>query len=93
MPFACTEFCARNGIEREVMLTVDLATHHFSFLGQPSFEIIEDPECNENYLANHVDVSGGPESVFQQSESFIDEFVTSIDRSKRRFISLVYHAT
>jgi hypothetical protein len=81
MPIACTE-CARNGIEREVTMTVDLATHHFTPRGQPAFEIIDDPECHENYLAIHVDVSGDPESVFQQSESFIDEFVTSIDGSK-----------
>ena len=54
--------------------------------------IVDDPESNANYLAIHVDVSGDPELVIQQSESFIDDFVTSIDRSKQPFISLVYHA-
>lgn len=83
----------RNRIEHEVRQTLTLARRHFSLVGQPSFKIVDDPECHENYLAIHVDVSGEPELVFQRSEDFLDEFVTAIDKSKQRLISLVYHAT
>ncbi len=92
IPSPCREFCARNDIDREVMQTVDLARKHFAFHGQPSFQIVDDPECEENYLAIHVDVSGDTDSVFEQSEKFLGAFVTSIDSTKQRFISLVYHS-
>jgi len=92
MPSACREFCARNRIEREVVQTLDLAKKHFSFLGQPSFEVVDDPESRENYLAIHVGVSGEPHQVFLRSETFLDDFVTSIDSSKQPLINLVYHA-
>jgi hypothetical protein len=92
MAAPCREFCARNGIEREVMQTLDLAKRHFSRFGEPSFVLVDDPETHASYLAIHVDVTGDSEVVFRRSESFFDDFVTSIDRNKQRLISLVYHA-
>jgi len=92
IPGEARAFCSRRQLDYDLRRTLGLADKNFSIIGQPTFRIIEDAECDENYIAIHVNVKGTVEEVFQQSETFLDEFVTSIDGSKRRFINLVYHA-
>lgn len=77
----------------EVVKTLALAGQYFALTGDPWYQIVEDPECQEFYLAIHVNVSGEPEEVFGQSDSFLDAFVAGVDPGKRRRISLVYHST
>ncbi len=88
-----TEFLRKHSIKDDVVKTLALAREHFSVLGDPRYEIIEDLESQECYLAIHVDTAGGPEEVFKQSESFLDAFVTNIYSGNQRHISLVYHST
>jgi len=86
------KFCVETQIKDDVETTLALASQHFSVVGDARYEIIEDPECHEHYLAIHVRVSGAPEEAFAQSELFLDAFVASVDPSRQRRISLVYHS-
>ncbi len=86
------DFCAGTHIKEDVETTLALARQCFAVVGNARYEIIEDPECQEHYLAIHVNVSDAPEEAFAQSESFLDAFVASVDPSRQRRISLVYHS-
>ena len=88
-----SEFLRKHAVKEDVVKTLSLAREHFSVVGDPSCEIVDDPESQEHYLAIHVNVRGVPEAVFAQSEDFFDAFIASVDSSKRRRISLVYHPT
>jgi hypothetical protein len=87
------EFCEKLAIKDDVAKTLSLARRHFSVLGDPWYEIIEDSESQECYLAIHVNADGSTDEVFEQSESFLDAFVTNINSGNQRHISLIYHAT
>jgi hypothetical protein len=84
------EFCALKQVEDEVRTTISLARDHFAMVGEPEFEVVDDPECGEHYVAIHVRVAGEPEEVFRQSEAFLDSFLASVDTKKRRYINLIY---
>ncbi len=91
-PHDVAEFCGRLLIQDDVVKTLTLARQHFAVLGEPRYEIIEDPESQECYLAIHVNAAGSPEEVFEQSESFLDAFVANVAPGRQHHISLVYHS-
>jgi hypothetical protein len=86
------EFCEKLAIKDDVAKTLSLARQYFTVLGDPRYEIVEDFECQELYLAIHVSVSGGPEEAVGESDRFLDAFVMAIEPGKQRRISLVYHS-
>ncbi|MGO9471614.1 MAG: hypothetical protein ACLQVF_46620 [Isosphaeraceae bacterium] len=92
IPADVQAFCSRKQLGCDLARTLELASTYFPIAGEPTFRVVEDAECDASYIAIHVNVEGTVEKVFQQSESFLDEFVTSIDKNKQRHISLVYHA-
>jgi hypothetical protein len=92
-PDDINEFCAKMLIKDDVAKTLMLARQNFAVLGDPTYEIVEDSECQELYLAIHVNVAGEPDRAFEQSNSFLDSFVTAIDPGKQRRINLVYRST
>jgi hypothetical protein len=92
IPIEVRVFCSRNGIEREVAETIDLARRHFPLAGEPSLEVVEDPEHGESYVGLHLWARGGPEDVFRRSRAFSDAFRDSVGREKRRLINVIYHA-
>jgi hypothetical protein len=92
-PADVTAVCGRLVIKDDVARTLAMAREHFSVLGDPRFEIVEDPESQECYLAIHVNATGGSEEVFEQSESFLDVFVANIAPGSAHHISLVSHST
>jgi len=93
IPADVQAFCSRRQLGCDLARTLELASSYFPIAGEPTFAVVEDAECDESYIAIHVHVTGTVEEVFQRSEAFLDEFVNSIDRSKQRFINVVYHAT
>src|SRR5262245_61726809 len=50
IPSEVRVFCSRNGIEREIEETIDLARSHFALERKPSFEVVDDPEHGESYV-------------------------------------------
>ncbi len=91
-PHDVAEFCGRLLIRDDVVKTVTLARHHFAVLGEPRYEIIENPGSQECYLAIHVNAAGSPEEVFEQSKSLLDAFVANVAPGRQHHISLVYHS-
>jgi len=85
-------FCSRNGIEREIEETIDLARRHFALAGKPSFEVVDDPEHGESYVGLHIWAQGSPEDVFRRGRAFSDAFRSSVDREKRLLNNVIYHA-
>ena len=61
---------AQKQIEREVGEVIALARAHFSMIGEPDFELVQDSDHDEHYLGIHVYVSGEPEIVVRQGRSF-----------------------
>jgi hypothetical protein len=92
IPIEARVFCSRNGIEREIEETIDLARKHFALVGEPSFEVVDDPEHGESYVGLHIWARGVPEDVFRRRRVFSDAFRDSIGREKRRLINVIYHA-
>ncbi len=92
VPIEVRVFCSRNGIEREIEETIDLARRHFAVVDRPSFEVVEDPEHGESYVGVHIRARGRPEDVFRQGRAFWDSFRDSVGPEKRRWINLIYHA-
>jgi hypothetical protein len=92
IPIEVRRFCSENGIEREIAETIDLAGRHFALAGEPSFEVVHDPDHGESYVGVHIRARGGPEDVFRRSRAFSDSFRGSVDREKRRLINVIYHA-
>jgi hypothetical protein len=92
LPAELLGFCSENQVTLAFEQTVALARRHFSTVGDPWCELVQDDDCEEYYMAIHVNVSGGPEAVFGQSEAFLDAFVAAVDKRKQRLISLVYHS-
>jgi hypothetical protein len=87
------EFCEKLVLKDDVAKTLSLARQHFSVLGDPWYEIIKDSESQECYLAIHINADGSPDEIFEQSESFLDAFVTNFNSDHQRHISLVHHST
>jgi hypothetical protein len=92
IPIEVCLFCSENGIEREIEETIDLARRHFTLIGEPSFEVVDDPEHGESYVGVHIRAQGGPEDIFRRRRVFSDAFRDSVGREKRRLINLIYHA-
>ncbi len=80
-------------IKDDVVRTLAMACEHLSVVGDPRFEVVEDPESQERCLAVHVNADGSPKEVFEQSEAFLDAFVANLAPSRQHLISLVYHST
>jgi hypothetical protein len=57
------EFIEKNPINGDVARTLSLARHHFSVVEKPWFEIIDDADADEYYLAIRVNVSDGPDEI------------------------------
>jgi hypothetical protein len=93
LPAEVREFCVEKQITDELGRTIVLAQKHFAMAGEPSFEVIHDPECGEHYLCIDIWALGEPEDVFQQGQAFLDSFIASIDRQKRNHLNVVYHST
>lgn len=93
IPPGVREFCTLKHIEDEVRVTISLARDHFTIVGEPDLQVVDDPEYGEPYVGIHVQAAGQPEEVFRQSEAFLDSFLESIDPQKRTFINLIYHST
>src|SRR5215813_9690851 len=64
IPIEVRAFCSRNGIEREIEETIELSRRHFALAGEPSCEVVDDPEHGESYVGVHMWARGGPEVVF-----------------------------
>jgi hypothetical protein len=90
---AVRAFCAEKQIEAEVQATIRLARRHFTIVGEPTFRVVNDPDCGEHYLGIHVRAEGRPEQVFRQSEAFLNSFLKSVDPGKQGYINLIYHPT
>jgi hypothetical protein len=87
------DFINENLVKIEIATALQLAERHFSTIGKPWCELIDDPDFGDCYLAIHLIVSEGVETAFLQSESFLSAFVVSVDPIKQRRISVVYHPT
>jgi hypothetical protein len=87
------EFLIQKQIEDEVRTTLSLASRHFTIVGEPAFDIVNDPDCGEHYVGIHVRAEGRPEQVFRQSQAFLDSFLDRIEPTKQKYINLVYHPT
>jgi hypothetical protein len=92
MPSEVRNFCAEKQINEAVKTAIFLARQHFATIGEPIFEVVNDPECGEHYVGIHVQVDGRPEEVFQQSKAYLDSFRKSIEPQKRSFVNLIYHS-
>jgi len=92
MPNEVRDFCAQKQINDAVKTAIFLARKHFATIGEPTFEVVNDPECGEHYVGIHVQAEGRPEEVFQQSKAFLASFRSSIDSRKRSFVNLIYHS-
>jgi hypothetical protein len=93
LPLEVREFLVQKQIEDEVRATLALARKYFTIVSEPTFRVVDDPECDEHYVAIDVRADGNTEDVFRQSDTFLDSFVRSIDPSKQRYINLIYHTT
>jgi hypothetical protein len=93
LPLEVREFLVQKQIEDEVRETLALARKYFTIVSEPIFRVVDDPECDEHYVAIHVQADGHTEDVFRQSDAFLDSFVRSIDLSKQRYINLIYYPT
>jgi hypothetical protein len=87
------EFLVQRQIEDEVRMTLSLARRHFMIVGEPAFDIVNDPDCGEHYIGIHVRAEGRPEQVFRQNQAFLDSFLDRIEPAKQKYINLVYHPT
>ena len=58
------DFCEKLMIRDDFAKSLSLARLHFSVLGDPWYEIIEDSESQECYVAIHVNTDGSPDEVF-----------------------------
>jgi hypothetical protein len=87
------EFFVQYQIEDEVRTTIALAREHFTVVGEPGFQVVNDPECGEHSVAIHVRAEGRAEEVFRQSGAFLDSFLNRVEPSKQKYINLVYHPT
>jgi hypothetical protein len=92
IPIEVRAFCSQSSIEHEIEETIDLARRHFALAGKPSFEVVDDPEHGESYVAVHICARGEPEDVFRQGRAFWDSFRDSVGPEQRRRINLIYHA-
>ena len=92
MPNEVRDFCAEKQINDAVKTAIFLAREHFAIIGEPVFEVVNDPEYSEHYVGIHVQVEGRPEEVFQQSKAYLDSFRASIDPQKRIFVNVIYHS-
>jgi hypothetical protein len=86
------DFCREQEIEGDVDKAINLAHKHFAIQGKPWFQVVHDPEADEHYLSIHFRALGPAERVFEQSEAFLDVFVTAVDRQKQKCINVVYHS-
>jgi hypothetical protein len=93
LPQEVREFLLQKQIDDEVRGTLVLARQHFTIVSEPTFRVVDDPECDEHYVAIDVRADGNTEDVFRQSDAFLDSFVRLIDPSKQRYINLIYHPT
>ena len=93
MPKDVRDFCALKHIDDAIKTTISLARKHFAIIGEPTFEVVDDPEYGEYYLGIHIDSEGRTEEVFQQNKAFLASFLASIDSQKRSFVNLIYHST
>ena len=92
MPNEVRDFCAAKQINDSVKTAIFLARQHFATIGEPVFEVVNDPEYGEHYVGIHIQVEGGPEEVFQQSKAYLDSFLAAIEPQKRIFVNLIYHS-
>ncbi len=92
MPTDAADFCAENQINDAVETALVLAREHFATIGEPVFEVVNDPEYGEHYVGIHVQVEGRPEEIFKQSKAYLDSFLASIDPRKRGLVNLIYHS-
>jgi hypothetical protein len=92
IPIEVRAFCSRNGIDREIEETIELARRHFALVDEPSFEIVDDPEHGESYVGVQIRARGQPEDLFRQGRAFWDSFRDSVSPEKRRWINLISHA-
>ncbi len=92
MPNEVRDFCAEKQINDSVKTVIFLARQHFVTIGEPVFEVVNDPEYGEHYVGIHVQVEGGSEEVFQQSKAYLDSFLAAIEPQKRIFVNLIYHS-
>ncbi len=87
------EFLVQKQIVDDVRMTLSLAGRYFRIVGEPVFDIVNDPDCGEHYVGIHVRAEGRPEQVFRQSQAFLDSFLDRIEPAKQKYINLVYHPT
>ncbi len=87
------DFLVHKQIEDEVRTTLSLAEKHFTIVGEPVLDVVNDADCGEHYVGIHVRAEGRPEDVFRQSEAFLDSFLDGIESAKQKYINLVYHPT
>jgi hypothetical protein len=92
MPNEVRDFCAEKQINDAVETAIFLAREHFAMIGEPVFELVDDPDYGEHYVGIHVQVVGRPEEVFEKSRAYLDSFRASIDPQKRGFVNLIYHS-
>jgi hypothetical protein len=92
MPAEVRDFCVEKQIDDAVKTAIFLAREHFATIGEPVFEVVNDPEYGEHYIGIHIQVEGQPEEVFQQSKAYLDSFLASVDPQKRSFVNVIYHS-
>ena len=93
LPVNVREFCDQKRLAPDVEKTLALAEQHFTVVGGPEFQVIDDPEYGQHYLCIDIQVIGEAEDVFLQGEAFLESFVAFVGRENQEFISLVYHST
>lgn len=92
IPAEVRAFCSQKQIQHEAEEAIRLVRTYFGRIVKLSFELVRDPEHDEDYMAVHVCVSAQPDVVVWQGRAYLRALRRSIDRNKSKFINVIYHS-
>ncbi|MCG3112568.1 MAG: hypothetical protein MCM46_12205 [Candidatus Manganitrophus sp. SB1] len=84
-------FCKERGILQFFPIALRLIEKFFSPVNQVSFEIEEDPETEEEWLAINITVSGEVSQILDKYDQYTDSWISAVPWPERVLFRLSYN--